>query len=86
MASLELDHTSVLRMIEWRWGLAPLTVRDQTANNLAEVLDFRKPDLKAKEFRVPTGPFGGPCATARAATRDKWAELRQVATEMGWPQ
>ena len=86
VASLELDHTSVLRMIEWRWGLAPLTVRDQTANNLAEVLDFRKPDLKAKEFRVPTGPFGGPCATARAATRDKWAELRQVATEMGWPQ
>jgi phospholipase C len=22
------DHTSVLKMIEWRWGLAPLTARD----------------------------------------------------------
>jgi phospholipase C len=85
VSSVELDHTSVLRMIEWRWGLPPLTVRDQTANNLAEVLDFRKPDLKAKQFRVPTGPFGGACATARAATRDKWAQLRQMATEMGWP-
>src|SRR5256885_5485664 len=34
------DHTSVLRMIEWRWGLDPLTVRDATANNLADELDF----------------------------------------------
>ena len=22
------DHTSVLKFIEWRWGLAPLTARD----------------------------------------------------------
>jgi phospholipase C len=85
VSSLELDHTSVLRMIEWRWGLPPLTVRDQTANNLAEVLEFRKPDLKAKQFRVPAGPFGGPCAAARAASLDKWVQLRQVATELGWP-
>jgi phospholipase C len=34
------EHTSVLKMIEWRWGLQPLTARDANANNLAEVLDF----------------------------------------------
>jgi phospholipase C len=86
VSSLELDHTSVLRTIEWRWGLAPLTVRDQTANNLAEILDFAKPDLKAKQFRVPTGPFGAPCATAlRAAAGDKWEQLRQMAADSGWP-
>lgn len=34
------DHTSILKMIEWRFGLAALTVRDATANNLASVLDF----------------------------------------------
>lgn len=28
-----LDHTSVLKMIEWRWGLAPLTVRDQGSSD-----------------------------------------------------
>jgi len=40
------DHTSVLKMIEWRFGLQPLTVRDAAANNLAEVLDFEaRPDL-----------------------------------------
>jgi phospholipase C len=34
------EHTSVLRMVEWRWGLEPLTARDAHANNLVEVLDF----------------------------------------------
>ena len=34
------EHCSVLRMIEWRWGLEPMTLRDQTAKNLAEALDF----------------------------------------------
>ena len=34
------DHTSVLKMIEWRWGLKPLTPRDKAARNMAESLDF----------------------------------------------
>jgi phospholipase C len=40
------EHCSVLRMIEWRWGLEPMTARDANARNLAEVLDLsaaRKP-------------------------------------------
>jgi phospholipase C len=87
VSSLELDHTSILRMIEWRWGLPPLTVRDQTANNLAEVLDFSRPDLKAKQVRVPTGPFGGACpaGAGRAAAPDEWKALWQMAADFGWP-
>jgi len=27
-------------MVEWRWGLAPLTLRDANARNLAEMLNF----------------------------------------------
>src|SRR6184192_3337261 len=34
------DHTSVLKLIEWRWHLDPLSLRDRKARNLAEVLDF----------------------------------------------
>jgi len=34
------DHASVLKLVEWRWGLQPLAARDAAANNLAEVLDF----------------------------------------------
>ena len=59
------DHTSVLKMIEWRWNLRPLTVRDATANNIAEVLDFAHPNLEAPHFVVPEGPFGIPCAVSQ---------------------
>ena len=87
VSSLVLDHTSILRMIEWRWGLAPLSVRDATANNLAEVLDFAAPSLKAKQFHVPPGPFGQPCTGAgtRAAMTDEWELLRAKAAAYGWP-
>ncbi|MFN2634752.1 MAG: alkaline phosphatase family protein, partial [Thermoanaerobaculia bacterium] len=47
------DHTSVLKMIEWRWNLKPLSVRDAAANNLAEVLDFSNPSLLAPDYAVP---------------------------------
>ena len=60
----QYDHTSVLKMIEWRFGLPPLTVRDQTANNLAEVLNFGSPDVSVPTFSVAMGPFGKPCAPA----------------------
>ena len=47
------DHTSILRMIEWRWGLPPLSVRDAHANNLAAVLDFKRRNLRAPRFTAP---------------------------------
>ncbi|MEA2682402.1 MAG: phospholipase [Chloroflexota bacterium] len=34
------EHTSILRMIEWRWGLTPLNARDANARNLVDMLDF----------------------------------------------
>jgi phospholipase C len=54
------DHTSILRMIEWRWGLQPLSVRDARANNLANVLDFKHPNLKAPRILAP-GVVGKAC-------------------------
>jgi phospholipase C len=46
------DHTSILRMIEWRWNLRPLSTRDAKAQNLASVLDFRKRNLAAPRLPV----------------------------------
>jgi phospholipase C len=95
------DHTSILRMIESRWSLEPLTVRDATANDLSkELLPVAR--TRAPRFNVPRGPFGGACAvtpppavTAAAAsssgaarrTRDAeaWAGLRELARDHGWP-
>ena len=55
------DHTSVLKMIEWRSDLPPLSTRDAGANNLAEVLDFKTKTRDAvdpPDYAVP--PFVSP--------------------------
>ena len=73
------DHTSVLKMIEWRWNLRPLTVRDANANNLAEVLDFDTPNLTAPHFNVPTGPFPQLCTSGSIIDREAvLAEFAQL--------
>jgi phospholipase C len=76
------DHTSILKMIEWRFGLPPLTVRDRTANNLADVLNFAHPDTAAPAFTVPTGPFGSPCTPAPPSplAAEKAANLQKLKT------
>jgi phospholipase C len=48
------DHTSILKMIEWRWGLPPLSARDAAANNLAEALDFNFVRHSAPDYAVPS--------------------------------
>jgi phospholipase C len=84
---LMLDHTSILRMIEWRFGLEPLTIRDATANNLAEVLDFTTADFApAKQLAVPTGTFGALCTPGLPdPTDEEWLPLLQMAVDFGWP-
>jgi len=78
------DHTSVLRMVEWRWNLPPLTVRDANANNLAEVLNFKHhPDLSAPEFAVPPGPFGSQCPLITPVA-DEISALAELALALGF--
>ena len=87
VAHTQFDHTSVLKMIEWRWGLEPLTVRDATANNLANELDFAHPKLKAPAFAVPPGPFGIPCPSegpGNGAAEEATA-LSTLAQQFGFP-
>jgi phospholipase C len=59
------EHCSVLRMIEWRWGLEPMSTRDKTAKNLAEQLDFslRRPPVKLPAFDAPE-PTACPAGSA----------------------
>ncbi len=89
----QFDHTSVLKLIEWRWGLQPLTVRDAEANNLAQALRLGEPVLEAPQYAVPPGPFGAPCSTSavgvRAAAADdedtEWIAVREIAERYGFP-
>ena len=78
------DHTSVLKMIEWRWGLQPLTPRDAAARNLAEVLDFtRPPNLTAPRWTVPPA-VSVPCGPEGTADYEDWNRLAATAAALGW--
>jgi phospholipase C len=85
VSSTEFDHTSILKMIEWRWGLNPLTVRDVDAINLAEALDFAGAELKPKQFSVAEGPFGNACALSLGSGDSEWRPLLEMAAAYGWP-
>jgi phospholipase C len=60
------DHTSVLKLIEWRWQLAPLTPRDSADNitNLAHALEFEHPDFSVPELPIPPAPPPFSCVQA----------------------
>ena len=89
------DHTSVLRMIEWRWDLQPLTVRDATANNLADELDFTLVDSAPPPVYSVPDVVGAPCpilptdivplaTPRRSATRAHWRALGEIARRHRW--
>lgn len=61
VSSRVYDHASVLRLIESRWELQPLTVRDAQANDLGDELDLANPVLAVPAIDVPAGPFVPPC-------------------------
>jgi len=80
------DHTSVLKMIEWRWGLNALTPRDSAARNLAEVLDFSPTSrLAAPRYLLP--PFTAtvcPPEPLTGAEAAEWPALKEKALAAGW--
>jgi phospholipase C len=79
------DHTSVLKAIEWRWDLAPLTRRDAAARNIAEVLDFGSPPRPAPgRYTVRPAPNGLPCQVAATESSEEWGPLKQKALADGW--
>jgi phospholipase C len=49
----QYDHASILKFIEWRWNLAPLTERDRRANAFLEAFEF------SQRPRLPID-LGGP--------------------------
>jgi phospholipase C len=80
------DHTSILKMIEWRYGLKALTPRDQHARNLATVLDFAHPSTTSKTYAVPTFTSVG-CSAAEStegSESKEWPSLRLALENRGW--
>jgi len=61
--SLLYDHTSVLKLIEWRWFLEPLTARDASDEiaNLALALNFSSQDVSVPALPTIKEPPLDPC-------------------------
>ena len=64
--SLLYDHTSVLKLIEWRFNLPPLTSRDASndpegVQNLALALNFAAPNVSVPALPVISRPLPNPC-------------------------
>jgi phospholipase C len=54
------DHTSILKLIETRFGLPPLTARDAAADDMAEFFNFSTPPW-TNPPTMPTQPTNGKC-------------------------
>jgi phospholipase C len=83
---MSFDHTSVLKLIEWRLRLAPLTARDSSTDvgNLAEVFQWSL--LDGRVPRLPRVLPPRPRACPSEATRfEDWAGLIELGVESGWP-
>jgi len=61
--STVFDNTSILKLIEWRWNLKPLTARDASndVGNLAFALNLANPDLTVPVLPQPAPPLPLPC-------------------------
>lgn len=75
------EPNSILKFMEWRWGLEPLGVRAATTNNLAYALDFTNPPRSdtPMAFDVP-GNFGQTvgCGLQSVMTKSMEAHAEEV--------
>jgi phospholipase C len=57
------DHTSILKLIEWRWGLQPLTSRDASSQigNPAAEMNFGSPNTDVSGITTPGPVTAAPC-------------------------
>jgi phospholipase C len=90
------DHTSVLKLIEWRWGLQPLTARDASTDvqNLAHALNFANRNAAVPALPEPTAPLlGAPCVGSGGGILGSptltdesavWSNLAQQASANGF--
>jgi len=75
--SVPFDHTSILKTVEERWNLPPLSARDAVAPGLGDVLSLtaaRTDDVLAG-VTVPTAPAAGPSAAQPSHLQEVQADL-----------
>jgi phospholipase C len=90
------DHTSALKLLEWRWNLSPLTARDASSaiTNLNAALNFQNPQTAVPDLPEPLPYVPLACPQGSAQTVGDtfgseesvdMAQLQQMAVQYGWP-
>lgn len=86
------DHTAILKLIEWRWGLSPLTLRDASPaiDNPVAQFNFSSPDTSVPPLpqtsTVPSLPcfLKGLTQKAQTPPATEFAGLRQTPFVRDW--
>ena len=75
--TVPLDHTSILKTVETRWGLTPLTARDAAAPDVGDVLTLTQPrtDDPLTGVTVPTSAVANPVAGTPSHIQQTYAQL-----------
>jgi phospholipase C len=88
VAHNQYDHSSMLKMVEWRFGLKPLTPRDAAARNIAEVLDFSAPNAHPPQFPIVLDPGPHICQLGAAGGLPlhdpMWTEFMETRVTRRW--
>jgi phospholipase C len=79
------DHASILKLIEWRWGFAPLSPRDASSDigNLASALDLTKPPDPTLPA-LGTAPFVVPTPCNPVVGENDWQQFASSGLLDGW--
>jgi phospholipase C len=75
--TVPLDHTSILKTVETRWGLPPLTARDAAAPGVGDVLTLAQPrtDDPLAHVTVPRSATPNPVAGTPSHIQQVMAQL-----------
>ena len=85
------DHTSILKLIEWRWGLSPLTARDASSDigNILTALNLTSPNAAVPALPSPKKPQTSPCIilgseTSGTVAKTPFGRLAESELMQGW--
>jgi phospholipase C len=90
---MTFDHTSILKLIEWRFGLEPLTARDAShdVQNLARALNFHTPNAAVPTLPHAIAPTQTPCVqpdppapSSLADSTNPWPSVHDSGLLQGW--
>jgi phospholipase C len=70
VVSTVFDNSSILKLIEWRWNLKPLTARDASSDvgNLVSALNLANPNLGVPALPNPAPPTLTLCVPSAASS------------------